>query len=57
MIRFFFESIHDNIKDPEYRWSIFIGHKDDVGRSRVSAKQKMVAVFRQLSYNTSADTV
>ena len=57
MSPFLFESIHDDIKDPEYGCSIFMGRKDAVGRSGASSMQRMVAVFRQLAYGTSADSV
>ena len=50
MSPFLFESIHDDIKDPEYGCSIFMGRKDAVGRSRASSMQRMVAVFQQLGY-------
>ena len=52
-----FEGIHDDIKDPEYGCSIFMGRKDGVGRSGASSMQRMVEAFRQLGYGNSADSV
>ena len=57
MSPFLFDSIHDDIKDPEYGCSIFMGRKDAVGRNGASSMQRMVAVFRQLAYGISADGV
>ena len=57
MSPFLFDSIHDDIKDPEYGCSIFMGRKDAVGQSGASSMQRMVSVLRQLAYDVSEDGV
>ena len=51
-----FQRIYDDIKDPRYGCTAFVGHKDAYGRAGASALQKMVSVMRQLAYGTAADS-
>ena len=50
-----FNSIHDDIQDPEVGCSIFMGRKDACGRKGPSSLQKITSVMRQLGYGVCSD--
>ena len=52
-----FQTIYDDIRDPEYGSSAFQGATDAVGRCGPSALQKIISVMRLISLGCATDSV